>query len=112
MSSDDDLHAEFCRELGTLRLLAEPPSAALEQAVRQLREGADFGTVLAGLDVSLIEPLRSRAGLPPPVAVPGAPVRGTYICPVGACRRVEKRRPGQGPPECLIHEQRLNFIAE
>lgn len=109
-TADDDLHAEFCRELATLRLLSGPRRAALEQAVRRLREGADIGEVLASLDVTLTAPLLARA--PTPVGAPGPPVRGSYLCPVGACHRVELRRAGQGPPECLVHERVLTFVAD
>ncbi|MFI6032678.1 hypothetical protein ACIBBD_00575 [Streptomyces sp. NPDC051315] len=109
-TADDDLQAEFCRELATLRLLSGPRRAALEQAVRRLREGAAIGEVLAALDVTLTAPLAVRG--PTAVGVPGPPVRGSYICPVGACRRVERRRPGQGPPECLVHERVLSFVAD
>ncbi|CAL9420098.1 hypothetical protein SUDANB96_01847 [Streptomyces sp. enrichment culture] len=110
---DDDLHAEFCRELANLRLVSGPRRAALEQAVRRLREGAGIDEVLAGLDVTFLEPLLARQADPPtPVGAPGPPVRGAYLCPVGACRRFERRRAGQGPPECLVHERVLSFVAD
>jgi hypothetical protein len=113
---DDDLHAEFCRELADLRqFLSGPRRAALEQAVRRLREGAGIDEVIAGLDVTITGPLLARqAEADPPTAVgaPGPPVRGAYLCPVGACRRVERRRAGEGPPECLVHERVLSFVAD
>ncbi|MFI9149135.1 hypothetical protein [Streptomyces sp. NPDC053367] len=115
LPQDDDLHAQFCRELATLRLLSGPRRAALEQAVRRLREGADIGEVIAGLDVPLVDPLLARqgeAGPPTAVGAPGPPVRGAYLCPVGACRRVERRRAGEGPPECLVHERVLSFVPD
>ncbi|MFJ8080636.1 hypothetical protein ACIQ6Y_08370 [Streptomyces sp. NPDC096205] len=116
LPEDDDLHAQFCRELATLRLLSGGPRrAALEQAVRRLREGADIDEVIAGLDVTLIGPLLVREGkvdTPTAVGAPGPPVRGAYLCPVGACRRVERRRAGEGPPECLVHERVLSFVPD
>ncbi|WP_424856135.1 hypothetical protein [Streptomyces sp. SAI-170] len=114
LPEDDDLHAQFCRELATLRLMSfGPRRAALEQAVRRLREGADIDEVLAGLDVTVTAPLRARQGeTPTAVGAPGPPVRGAYLCPVGACRRVERRRAGEGPPECLVHERVLSFVPD
>ncbi|MER6347750.1 hypothetical protein ACWC10_29435 [Streptomyces sp. NPDC001595] len=109
--ADDDLHAEFCRELATLRLLSGPRRAALEQAVRRLRQGADFAEVLRDLDVTVTGPLLARHA-PTAVGAPGPPVEGLYLCPVGRCGRVEQRLSGQGPPECLVHERVLDFVAD
>jgi hypothetical protein len=109
--ADDDLQAEFCRELATLRLLSGPRRAALEQAVLRLREGADFDEVLRSLDVTLTGPLLARHA-PTPVGAPGPPVEGVYLCPADRCGRVEQRRAGQGPPECLVHERVLRFVAD
>jgi len=109
--TDSDLHAEFCRELAVLRLMSGPRRAALEQAVRRLREGAAVDEVIAALPVSVTEPLRGR-NAPPPVATHGPPVPGTYLCPVGACPRVEQRYAGDGPPECLVHERVLTFVPD
>lgn len=110
-AAESDLHAEFCRELAILRVLSRDRRAALEQAVRRLREGAAFAEVFASLDVSVTRPLRERHA-PPPVAAPGPPVPGTYLCPMSACHRVEQRFAGQGPPECLVHERVLTFVPD
>jgi hypothetical protein len=109
---DDDQHAQFCRELATLRLLSGPRRAALEQAVRRLREGADFQDVVGDLGVDILAPPNPRTAGPTPVGAPGPPVRGSYICPVGACHRVEQRLAGQGAPECLVHERVLSFVPD
>ncbi|MEU6378084.1 hypothetical protein [Streptomyces sp. NPDC046909] len=115
-SANDDtslstVHADFCRELAILRLLSGPRRAALEQAVRRLREGADFAEVFGSLDVRVTAPLTGRAA-PPPVAAPGPPVPGRYLCPVGVCHRDEQRYAGEGPPECLVHERVLTFVPD
>lgn len=105
------LHADFCRELAVLRMLSGPRRAAFEQAVRRLREGADFGEVLRSLDPAVTDPLLGRHA-PTPVATPGPPVPGHYLCPIGACQRVEQRFAGEGPPECLLHERVLTFVPD
>lgn len=105
------LHAEFCRELAVLRMLSGPRRAVLEQAVRRLREGADFGEVLDSLDPVVTDPLLARHA-PTPVARPGPPVPGRYLCPVGVCHRAEQRFAGEGPPECLLHERVLTFVPD
>ncbi|MFJ3668378.1 hypothetical protein ACIPSE_18240 [Streptomyces sp. NPDC090106] len=111
-AADSDLQAEFCRELAALRLMSRGPlRASLEQAVRRLREGADFAAVLASLDVSVTGPLQARHA-PTQVAAPGPPVTGLYLCPIGACRRTERRHAGEGPPECLVHERVLTFVPD
>ncbi|NNN38370.1 hypothetical protein HLK59_50440 [Streptomyces sp. S3(2020)] len=105
------LHAEFCRELAVLRMLSGPRRAALEQGVRRLREGADFGEVLRALDPAVTDPMFVRVA-PTPVASPGPPVPGRYLCPTGACQRVEQRFAGEGPPECLLYERVLTFVPD
>ncbi|WP_329340104.1 hypothetical protein OG866_32050 [Streptomyces sp. NBC_00663] len=111
--ADSDLHAEFCRELATFRLLSGSRRAALEQAVRRLREGAAIDEVLDGLGFGLLDRQNLRGGLPTRAAdTPGPPVPGTYLCPVGACHRTEKRYAGHGPPECLVHERVLTFVPD
>ncbi|MFF7444927.1 MULTISPECIES: hypothetical protein [unclassified Streptomyces] len=117
-----ELHAEFCRELALLRAFQRGARrAALEQAVRRLREGADFSEVFESLGVEVTAslstsrhatPVGSPGAAPPPVGGPGAPVRGQYLCPAGACDRVEQRRAAEGPPECLLHERVLTFVPD
>ncbi|MFI9830744.1 hypothetical protein ACIHIX_23990 [Streptomyces sp. NPDC051913] len=112
-AAESDLHAEFCRELAILRLISGPRRAALEQAVRQVREGAAIAEVLDGLGFDLLDRQTLRGGLPTRAAdTPGPPVPGTYLCPLGACHRTEKRYAGQGPPECLVHERVLTFVPD
>ncbi|MEV7887858.1 hypothetical protein ACWD3I_33395 [Streptomyces sp. NPDC002817] len=105
------LHADFCRELAVLRMLSGPRRAEFEQAVRRLREGADFGEVLRSLAPAITDPLLGRHA-PTPVAAPGPPVPGRYLCPIDACQRVEQRFAGEGPPECLLHERVLTFVPD
>jgi hypothetical protein len=112
-AAESDVQAEFCRELATLRLFSGPRRAALEQAVRRLREGAPVAEVLDGLGIELMDPHEARAGLPTRAAgSPGPPVPGLYLCPVGVCNRAEQRYAGQGPPECLVHERVLTFVPD
>jgi hypothetical protein len=113
-TSRSDPYAEFCRELNKVRpLYSGVRRAALERAVRQLREGADIYGILAELGIPVTEPpLYGRGASPTPVGSPGPPVRGGYLCPVGACLRVEERRAGEGPPECLVHERVLTFVPD
>ncbi|PWI18897.1 hypothetical protein DI272_35705 [Streptomyces sp. Act143] len=94
-----------------MRLFSGPRRAALEQAVRRLREGAAIDEVVSSLPVGVTGPLLARHA-PPPVAAPGPPVPGLYLCPVGACNRAEQRYAGQGPPECLVHERVLTFVPD
>jgi hypothetical protein len=120
VGEQDDL-ARFCTDLGPLRALLRGPAGAaaralVEQVVEAARRGEPVAAQIAQialLDVAGVlsyddEPVFRG---PPPrlsdLALP--PVTGGYVCPMGACSRVESRRPGSPVPRCGVHQQALRF---
>ncbi|MGP4112436.1 hypothetical protein ACTWP5_16190 [Streptomyces sp. 4N509B] len=124
--SAEEMRADFCGSLARLRQMALGAAprrrADLERIVRDARRGRDIRPLLLaggwlgddGPDTPRGDPSGRNAGsgyMPPAVSGPRPPVPGDYVCPDGSCTRVERRRPGQGPPECLLLERVLTFVA-
>jgi hypothetical protein len=109
--------ALFCVLLPELRGYAavEGWQAELLAAVGELRAGSRPVTeVLEDFwrGLGLPGPTRADgpAGFEPvPGAEPAPPPRGAYLCPRGACGRVERRSPGGPLPECAVFDEPLAF---
>jgi hypothetical protein len=118
----ENVRAEFCAVLKMLRRLTRGVAqrqrrVELERIVLAARRGEDVTPLLAAVgwaDSAGASHRSSEFTAPTTLGSLGGgkPVTGGYVCPDGSCSRVERRAPGEGPPECLIQEKILRFVAE
>jgi hypothetical protein len=107
----------LCRELPRLRAVADDTGdrAALERVLKAARRGKPILDRLRELGLlQVLTEWETRAGSEPGVVgVPGVGgghvPRGSYRCPTGTCRRVERPGPGDDLPVCALHGTPLRF---
>lgn len=122
----DELLAEFCAELPTLRRALRHSAgkrAILEQAAEAARRGEPVEPLLRRLGYRGVEPPTSTpagparggvqgGGLPTPVDRASTGVAGVYVCPAGICGRVVVRPPGGVLPSCHLHQRDFRFVPD
>jgi hypothetical protein len=107
----------LCRELPRLRAVADDTGdrAALERVLKAARRGKPILDRLRELGLlQVLTDWDTRAGNEGGVVgVPGVGdghvPRGSYRCPTGTCRRVERPGPGDDLPVCTLHGTSLRF---
>lgn len=107
----------LCRELPELRAVADDTGdrAALERVLKAARRGKPILGRLRELGLlQVLTDWETRACTEPGVVellgVGGGHVpRGSYRCPTGTCRRVERPGPGDDRPVCALHGMPLQF---
>lgn len=107
----------LCRELPRLRTVADDTGdrAALERLLKAARRGKPITDRLRKLGLlQVLMDWETRTGNEPGVVgVPGVGgghvPHGSYRCPTGTCRRVERPGPGEDLPVCALHGTPLRF---
>lgn len=109
--------ARFCAELSSLReALRDRPRlrALLDEAERAARGGRPAAPLLAQIGIAVGEGDSTWVGRGSsyPMPAPQHVVPGVYLCPVGACARVDVRAPGDAVPTCHLHDRALRFAPD